>query len=405
MAKRKPKVDKTAQDESALLLEIMSETGGETLREAGNVPYYVDSGNLSINYLMSGKFLGGGFPGGRIIEAYGPEASGKSLLGYCFLGSIQRMGGIAIQMDCERAAGADFAQRCGHVDPDRLVTYYPITLKQVEKKITTVVEKIRSVFPDKPIGIVWDSIGVNPCEREWNEIELPENPTKQQIKDAGGQERPGERAREAGAVLRKLNPFLAQNNATIYIINQVRKKIGVLFGSDETTGGGGEALKFYASIRLRCGSPQFFAEDGTGVPLGVNMAIRNKKNRHFTPGLSVSNVPLFFDSGIHPIGGLLDCLVMSRRIEGEKGNWTVNEPWAGNETNRKFKQSKSELFKAETLYRFPALIDAASEEEVHTYLTEWEEAMAQAEADNVLLKSSNEDDVNHLLGEDVQKSD
>ena len=215
---------KSKKNDKDILSEILNETGGETLREAGQVPYYVDTGNLAINYNCSGKFIGGGFPGGRIIEAFGPEASGKSFLGYCFMHSIQDMGGVAVLLDCERSSGSDFAERCGHVDPDMLVCYNPITLQQVEKKITTVVTRIRKSFPDKPIGIVWDSIGVNPTDREWNEVDLPENPTKQQIADAGGNERPGERAKISNKILRSLNPFLNNNNATLYVINQVRKK-------------------------------------------------------------------------------------------------------------------------------------------------------------------------------------
>ena len=235
---------KSKKTEKDVLAEILNETGGETLRDAGQVPYYVNTGNLAINYSCSGKFIAGGFPGGRIIEAFGPEASGKSFLGYCFLHSIQRMGGIAILLDCERSSGAEFAERCGHVDPDTLIVYDPVSLEQVEKKITTVVNKVRAVFPDRPIGIVWDSIGVNPTDREWGGIELPENPTKQQIADAGGNERPGERAKAANKVLRSLNPFLNNNNATLYVINQVRKKIGVIYGNDETTSGVVKLLNF-----------------------------------------------------------------------------------------------------------------------------------------------------------------
>ena len=187
-----------------ILADILSETGGETLRGAGQVPYFVDSGNLAINYACSGKFIAGGFPGGRIIEAFGPEASGKSFLGYCFMHSIQKQKGIAILLDCERSSGSEFAERCGHVDPDSLLVYDPITLEQVEKKINIVVKAIRAKFPDKPIGIVWDSIGVNPSNREWNEQVLPENPTPAQISAAGGNERPGERAKAANKVLRSL---------------------------------------------------------------------------------------------------------------------------------------------------------------------------------------------------------
>lgn len=388
-------------NDAEILAGILSETGGETLRDAGQVPYYVDTGNLAINYACSGKFINGGFPGGRIIEAYGPEASGKSFLGYCFMHSVQQMNGIAILLDCERSSGAEFAERCGHVNPDSLIVYDPVTLEQVEKKITTVVNKIRQVFPDRPIGIVWDSIGVNPTDREWNEIELPENPTQQQIAAAGGNERPGERAKASNKVLRSLNPFLNNNNATLYVINQVRKKIGVMYGNDETTSGGGEALKFYASLRLRCGAPKSFQDKNTKLPLGVNMSITNKKNRHFTPGVKIENVPLFFNTGINPLGGLMDALLMSERIEASsKGRYTIRPEWANDPDSSSFQQSKASPMNPDILYKNPKLVDAKDEDEVREYLKEWSDAIALTNSDGVEQISNSSEDVSHLISSD-----
>jgi recombination protein RecA len=380
------------------LEEILSSTGGQTLRSAGNVPYYVDTGNLAINFACSGKFVGGGFPGGRIIEAFGPEASGKSFLGYCFLGSIQKSGGIAVLLDCERSSGSEFAERCGHVNPDKLIVYSPVTLQQVEKQIISVVRAIRSKFSDKPIGIVWDSIGVNPTEREFSEVDLPDNPTKAQL-DAVGNERPGERAKFANKILRSLNPFLNDNNATLYVINQVRKKIGVIYGNDETTSGGGEALKFYASLRFRTGAPKAFQEKDTKLSLGVNMNIVNKKNRHFTPGIKIENVPLFFAYGINPLGGLLDALIMSKRVESSKGagKYRILPPWCSEGEDSVFQQAKSAPFNAEILIKHPGLVDAKNSEEVSEYLKEWSEAIALTSSDQVeQVESGN--DVDHLFG-------
>lgn len=387
------------KDDSSDIKEILSATGGETLKTAGQVPYYVDTGNLAINYACSGKFIGGGFPGGRIIEAFGPEASGKSLLGYCFLHAIQKQGGIAVLLDCERSSGSDFAARCGHVDVDNLLVYDPITLQQVEKKIIGVVNAIRARFPDKPIGIVWDSIGVNPTDREWSEVELPENATKSQI-DAVGMERPGERAKFANKILRSLNPYLNDKNATLYVINQVRKKIGVIYGNDETTSGGGEALKFYASLRFRTGAPKAFQDKNTKMSLGVNMTIVNKKNRHFTPGVKIENVPLFFDSGINPLGGLMDALLMSKRVEPGKGagKYRILSPWNGGNEEAVFQQSKSAPFDSDILMKYPALVDASDSSEVSEYLKEWSEAIALTNSESVEQVDTNQE-VSHLVGD------
>lgn len=384
--------------ENSEIQDILNSTGGETLKTAGQVPYYVDAGNLAINYACSGRFINGGFPGGRIIEAFGPEASGKSLLGYCFLHAIQKQGGIAVLLDCERSSGSDFAARCGHVNVDTLLVYDPITLQQVEKKIIAVVNAIRARFPDKPIGIVWDSIGVNPTDREWSEVELPENATKAE-RDAIGQERPGERAKFANKILRSLNPFLNDKNATLYVINQVRKKIGVIYGNDETTSGGGEALKFYASLRFRTGAPRAFQDKNTKLSLGVNMTIVNKKNRHFTPGVKIENVPLFFDSGINPLGGLMDALLMSKRVEPSKGagKYRILSPWNGGDEDAIFQQAKSSPFDQEILMKYPSLVDAGSSEEVSEYLKEWSEAIALTTSESVEQVETHQD-IGHLVG-------
>jgi hypothetical protein len=241
---------------------------------------------------------------------------------------------------------------------------------------------------------VWDSIGVNPTEREFSEIELPDNPTKAQLA-AVGLERPGERAKFANKILRSLNPFLNDNDATLYVINQVRKKIGVIYGNDETTSGGGEALKFYASLRFRTGAPKLFQDKDTKLSLGVNMTIANKKNRHFTPGIKVENVPLFFASGINPLGGLLDALLMAGRVEATKGagKYRVLSPWNGGDEEAIFQQAKSSPFDSEILMRYPSMIDAASDTEVREYLKEWSEAIALMSSDSV-----EEIDVGNPLG-------
>lgn len=394
-------MSKKKNKDNDILADILSSTGGETLRGAGQVPYFVDTGNLAINYSCSGKFISGGFPGGRIIEAFGPEASGKSFLGYCFMHAIQKMNGIAILLDCERSSGSEFAERCGHVDPDSLLVYDPITLEQVEKKINIVVKAIRSKFPDKPIGIVWDSIGVNPSNREWNEQELPENPTQAQISAAGGNERPGERAKIANKVLRSLNPFLNDQNATLYVINQVRKKIGIIYGNDETTSGGGEALKFYASLRLRCGAPKSFQDKKTKLPLGVNMSVTNKKNRHFTPGVKIENVPLFFNTGINPLGGLMDALLMAERIEPTKGQgrYRILPEWSGGDEEAIFQQSKTSPMDPEVLFKYPKLIDADNAEDIREYLKEWSDAIVLTNSDQVEQIDTGSD-VSHLIDEE-----
>lgn len=228
MAKKKTNENTTEADD--MFSKLLKATKAPTLDTAGKVSYFIDTGNLALNYMCSGRFATGGIPGGRITEVYGPPATSKSLLGYCCLASCQRMGGITVLLDCERAGNADFAEKAAHLNPSRLITYEPISIEEVEKQIIAATKHIRTFYSkDVPILFVWDSISVSPTEREWSETELPENPTAAQLK-AVGKERPGERARASGDLLRKVNPFINENNATIYVINQTRSKIGVLYG-------------------------------------------------------------------------------------------------------------------------------------------------------------------------------
>lgn len=365
--------------------DIAASTGGEIFKEGSRSKYFIDTGNLALNYICSGRFVHGGIPGGRITEVYGPEASAKSLVGYSCLGSCQRMGGISVYLDCERAGNAEFAEGCGHLDSSRLITFWPPTLEQVEKKVIAVVKKIREKKGnDVPILIVWDSIGVTMTDREWNEVGLPENPTKEQIKAAGGAERPGERAKIAGAVLRKLNPFLDENNATIYIINQLRSKIGVLFGDPDTTTGGGRALPYYASLRLALAARKHIKEKKKEIPIGVNLTIANKKNRSFTPFWKSTGIQLYFNGGINPVGGLLSVLLNAGRIEPSgKGVYKVMEPWADGK-DYKFKANKERNdVPMDLLFECPKIVDAQDAEEVKNYLSPYLVAVNLTNSDDI----------------------
>lgn len=403
-AEPKTKTTKKKSDDD-FLKELASETGGAIMSEVGASKYFIDTGNLALNRICSGKYIGGGIPGGQITEVYGPSASAKSLLGNCVLGACQRMGGIAVYLDCERAGNPDFAKNAAKVDVDRLITYEPISIEQVEAKIRTSIKLITKHYGvDIPKLFVWDSISVVPTEREWKTNELPENYTAAQFKKlVGSKEKPGERARAAGDALRRLNPLLNDHNATLYVVNQTRQKIGVLFGSDETTAGGGKALPFYASCRLRTSATKHML-DKHEVPCGVNLNFRNKKNRAFKPFGVVEGVQLFFDQGISPLGGLLTSLKQAERIErpNPKGNWVVKEPWAGGEEVT-FKASAAEgVVPEEILLKYPSLIDAESEQEVKDYLSVWEGASKLAASD---LKTASivDDNIDLVKKADVLK--
>jgi recombination protein RecA len=375
------------KNEEDFYLQIAEQTGGELVSESVPVTYYVDTGNLALNYICSGKFITGGIPGGRITEIYGPSSSSKSLWGASILYGTQKLKGYAILLDCENALNPEFAERAGHIDPARLIRYTPDTLEKAFSKITTVIKLIRQTKGnDVPICVVYDSITVSPCEREYRETDLPEEYSDAEYKRiVGAKPQPGERAKVCNSELRKMSAVLEKNNATLLVINQTRQKIGVLFGSDETTGGGGNALEFYAACRLRTSAQKKIIDKDSKRPLGVNIKVANKKNRDCVPFIETEGVPLYFDRGINPLGGLLSTLVLDGRVKKiSNGNYIVQEPYAQGPAEIKFKSSEARNdVPVEILIKCPALVDAKNGEEVKEYLSVFDKAIALAQSDEI----------------------
>jgi recombination protein RecA len=392
---------KKETNEDSFFSDLAKETGGEVFKDSGIVSYFIDTGNLALNYICSSKFINGGIPGGKIIEAYGPEAAAKTLIGFCCLGGVQRLNGIGIYEDAERAGNAEFAESCGHLDSSQMVTHYPATIEKFTNNVITATKFIRKHRPDKPILVVWDSIGVAMTERELAEIDLPDKPTKEQIKAAGGNERPGERAKAAGKALRKLCPFVDDNNTTLYIVNQERSNVGVMYGPSKVTAGGGEALKYYASCRLALSARKKIKDKNTKICVGVNLTVRNEKNRTNRPFLSTEGIQVYFDGGINPIGGLLSILIGAGRIKvAGKGTYQVQEPWANGYT-KTFKGSLTRNdVPVDVLIECPALVDAKTGDEVKEYLSHFESALHLSSGESIEEESLDADELlNDIVGE------
>ena len=404
------KTDKTTIDDNGdnrkkdrkLLSELMKKAGALPLKDSGRVPWYHDMGNLALNYICSGKLINGGLPGGRIIEVFGAEATAKTLLGYVLMSNTQKQNGVAVHIDVERSGNAEFAETTG-LDSEEVFTYFPEHYKAVQEDILKAVKHIRSVYKDEPISVVLDSIGVISTERESKTTDWEIGDKKA---DKESKEQPGERARAAGNFLRVINPFLNDNKATLYVINQIRSKVGVMFGSPETTAGGGKALPFYASTRLKMVAQKKILHAKFKTPLGVRLKVQNKKSRSFTPGLETFGIKLYYGHGIDPLSGLLSVLVNAGRIEGKGGNYKVLEPWAGGKTVT-FKASAADErneMPAEPILECPALIDAESREQVEAYLGRWTAAMNLSSSEDV-AEEDFADETDNLLGGDDYASD
>jgi recombination protein RecA len=381
MAKRKSTNEEIDSD---FFEELAKNTGGDVLGKMDSVKYFVDTGSLALNYICSGRFIGGGVPGGKLTEIYGPSSSSKSLIGTNILFGCQRMKGIAILLDCENSANRDFINKASHCNVDAIAKYNPESLEEVFLKMYKTIEFIRQKKGNEiPIVILYDSIGVSPSSRELKEVDLPEGYTKADFKKiVGGNEQPGERAKICSRELRKLNTVMEKNNATVVILNQTRDKIGgfaPMGMQAKTTAGGGTSLVFYASCRIETKTQLKIERKLSATKkkaLGINVKMKNVKNKTHRPFIESDNIQLLFDKGVNPLSGLLSCLLDADRIEQKgAGNFLVKPAWSGGQ-EVKFKASlERNDVSMDVLLKCPALIDAANEEEVRNYLEPFTEAI------------------------------
>ena len=255
-----------------------------------------DSSSLNVEAIPTGCLaldmaLGiGGIPRGRITEIYGPESSGKTTLCQHIIAECQKLGGIAAFIDVEHALDPAYAQRCG-VNIDDLYISQPDTGEQ-GLEITEAL--VRSGAVDV---VVVDSVAALVPQAE--------------IEGDMGDAHMGLQARLMSQALRKLTGAIKRSNAAVIFTNQLRMKIGVLFGNPETTSGG-NALKFYAAVRLDMRRMEAIKQSGDVI--GNRVRVRVKKNK-VAPPFKVAEFDIMFDHGISKEGSMLDVGVESGVIE------------------------------------------------------------------------------------------
>jgi recombination protein RecA len=250
----------------------------------------VSSGALSLDLA-----LGGGYPKGRIIEIYGPESSGKTTLTLHAIAEVQRNGGTAAFIDAEHALDPVYAKKLG-VDTSNLLISQPDNGEQALEIVETLV---RSNAVDL---IVVDSVAALVPQAE--------------IEGEMGDSHMGLQARLMSQALRKLTGVINKSKATIIFINQIRMKIGVMFGNPETTTGG-NALKFYASVRLdirRTGQIKVGEE-----VIGNRTKVKVVKNK-IAPPFRQAEFDIMYNEGISASGDVLDLAVI-HGVVGKSGAW------------------------------------------------------------------------------------
>lgn len=275
--------------------EIEKKFGKESIMILGNkpdiIPETIDSGSLAIN-----KALGiGGWPKGRIIEIYGPESSGKTTIALHAIAEVQKQGGIAAFIDAEHSIDPIYAKNLG-IDIDKLILSQPDSGEQA-LEIVDCLAKTGAMDL-----IVVDSVAAL----------VPEAELQGEMKD----QVIGAQARLMSKALRKITGSLSKNKTAIIFINQIREKVGIIFGNPETTPGG-KALKFYSTIRLEVRKQQNLGQ-GEAI-IGNQVKCKVVKNKLAAP-YKIANIEIVFSKGISKIAEIIK-FAEQFDILIKKGSW------------------------------------------------------------------------------------
>jgi recombination protein RecA len=294
-AKGKPTENARAKALAEALVKMDKNFGKGTVIRLGDQPAVpivgVSTGALTLDLALGV----GGLPRGRVIEIYGPEGAGKTTLALRVIAEIQRLGGVAAFIDVEHALDPAWATKVG-VNTDDLLVSQPDNGEQALEVVDTLVSSggVDIVVVDSVAALV----------------------SKNELEGDMGQAHVGLQARLMSQALRKLTPSVSRSNTMVIFLNQLREKVGIMFGNPETQPGG-RALKFYASIRIDVRKLETLKKDTT--PIGIKVRAKVVKNK-VAPPFTAADFDIMSDVGISTAGCIVD-MAIERNLVEKSGAW------------------------------------------------------------------------------------
>lgn len=283
---------------------ILKLKNASMLSEQELTPELISTGSYALNKVISGKY-NGGIPIGMITQFIGQASTAKTVFGTHILREAQRKGYHTLIIDSENAYNPTFARTLG-IDPEKLIYAAPETVEECFDTIEKIINSIRTEDPNTPIVVFYDSLAVSPSKAEM-EAEGYE----------GNNMQGATRAKMIGACLRKINPILRPKKVALVLVNQIRTKVGVMYGDPRVAAAGGNALEYYLGVNLETSKTDNIGDKDS--PTGIRGRVKNKKNKLIEPFKSC-DFELIFNQGLNPLYGLLPHLERDGIVE-RGGSW------------------------------------------------------------------------------------
>ena len=272
---------------------------------------FVSTGSYALNKVISGDYTKG-IPVGMITQFHGEASTAKTVFATHILKEAQEKGYYAMLVDSENAYNPEFAKHLG-LNPEKLIYAAPETLEECFQVIEDTIVAIREADKDTPIVVAYDSIAVSPSKVEYEAENYEGNNMQGAI-----------RAKSTGACLRKINPLMRKHKVALVIINQIRNKVGVMYGSPDTMAAGGKSLEYYLGVNLKCISNKtsdLIKNEHKNV-IGIQGKVRNTKNKCSIP-FRECEFELLWDEGLNPYAGVLKQMEADGHVERNGAWYTV----------------------------------------------------------------------------------